>query len=67
VEFGATIRIGTPSGVVTAEADVVIDDGIAVARSASLYRTIRTLMRGEVAAPDKRSRNSAEAEIRRGV
>lgn len=46
---GASLRLGTPSGVVTVAADIAEEDGRLVARTASMYRTARTLMRGEVA------------------
>lgn len=45
------LRLGTPSGVVTVVADVDITGEAPVARSASMYRTARTLMRGEVPWP----------------
>ncbi|MGW8379008.1 PrpF domain-containing protein [Streptomyces sp. ODS28] len=48
---GAPTRLGTPSGVLPVEADVVAGDGVAQARTASLYRTARPLMRGAVAVP----------------
>lgn len=47
---GSPVRLGTPSGIVTAEADVRHDGDQFVAHSASMYRTARTLMRGEVSA-----------------
>jgi 2-methylaconitate cis-trans-isomerase PrpF len=46
-----TLRIATPSGVVTGAADVQVEDGVPQAASASLYRTARPLMRGQVAVP----------------
>jgi 2-methylaconitate cis-trans-isomerase PrpF len=48
-QSGARTRIGTPSGVVTVDADVVLEHESPHVRSASLYRTARRLMRGEVA------------------
>ncbi len=47
---GCPVRLGTPSGIVTAEADVRHDGQQFIAHSASMYRTARTLMRGEVSA-----------------
>jgi len=47
------LRLGTPSGVVTVMADVDITGEAPVARSASMYRTARTLMRGEVPWPHR--------------
>lgn len=49
---GRDLRIATPSGVVDSAADVRLDDGVPQAASASLYRTSRPLMRGQVAVPD---------------
>jgi 2-methylaconitate isomerase len=48
---GDPVRVGTPSGVVQVAADVAEAAGGWRAGSASLYRTARTLMRGEVAVP----------------
>ena len=45
------LRLATPSGVVTCAADVRLEDGIPQAASASLFRTARPLMRGQVAVP----------------
>lgn len=50
-ETGA-LRIATPSGVVTSAADVRQENGIPQVASASLFRTARPLMRGQVAVPD---------------
>lgn len=48
---GDPVRVGNPSGVVQVAAEVAeVADGWRAA-SASLYRTARTLMRGEVAVP----------------
>ena len=47
---GCPVRLGTPSGIVTAESDVRHDGQQFIAHSASMYRTARTLMRGEVSA-----------------
>ncbi|GAA2100894.1 PrpF domain-containing protein [Brevibacterium salitolerans] len=56
---GGALRIATPSGVVTAGADVrTAPDGRLTAESASLYRTARTLMRGQVAVPAGQPRGS---------
>lgn len=49
---GRDLRIATPSGVVDSAADVRLEDGVPQAASASLYRTARPLMRGQVAVPD---------------
>jgi 2-methylaconitate isomerase len=46
---GDPIRVGNPSGVVQVAAEVAATPHGWRARSASLYRTARTLMRGEVA------------------
>ncbi|MGX9294619.1 PrpF domain-containing protein [Tsukamurella paurometabola] len=48
---GADLRIGTPSGVVTARAVVTATPSGPHAESASLLRTARPLMRGQVAVP----------------
>ena len=48
---GTALRVGTPSGVVTAAADVHTAGETVVAQSASMYRTARVLMRGEVSVP----------------
>lgn len=49
---GSSLRISTPSGVVTAGAAVnALPDGTTTVESASLYRTARALMRGQVAVP----------------
>ncbi|WP_308817363.1 PrpF domain-containing protein [Pseudonocardia alni] len=50
------LRIGSPSGVLTVEADVVVTPAGPYARSASLHRTARRLMRGAVAVPQYRSK-----------
>ena len=42
------LRIGTPSGVVVAAADVTVRSGHAEVVGASLFRTARPLMRGQV-------------------
>lgn len=47
---GPELRIGTPSGVVTAAA--VRDENTGSVTAASLFRTARVLMRGQVAVPD---------------
>ncbi|MCA0158501.1 hypothetical protein LB823_20080 [Tsukamurella sp. M9C] len=49
---GGDVRIATPSGVVTARAVVALRPGGPHAVSASLLRTARPLMRGQVAVPD---------------
>jgi 2-methylaconitate isomerase len=48
---GDPVRVGSPSGVVRVAAQVVETADGWRAESASLYRTARTLMRGEVAVP----------------
>lgn len=54
------LRIATPSGVVTAGANVRWSaDGLPTAEGASLYRTARPLMRGQVAVPMEISTNAA--------
>lgn len=45
---GGTLRVGMPSGVLTADADVSCDDGGWVANRGSFFRTARPLMKGEV-------------------
>ncbi|MEM1159626.1 MAG: PrpF domain-containing protein [Pseudomonadota bacterium] len=56
IEPGAAIRIGTPSGVVPAGAEMAPGP---LARSASVYRTARTLMEGTVYAPTDRTGGAA--------
>ncbi|KUG56029.1 acetylornithine aminotransferase [Kocuria palustris] len=46
---GSELRIATPSGVVAAAADVCVEDGAPSVAAASLFRTARPLMRGQVA------------------
>ena len=46
---GADLRIATPSGVVTSAADVTVDATGPSVAGASLFRTARALMRGQVA------------------
>jgi 2-methylaconitate isomerase len=46
---GGPVRVGNPSGVVQVAAEVAATPHGWWAESASLYRTARTLMRGEVA------------------
>jgi 2-methylaconitate isomerase len=48
---GGPVRVGNPSGVVQVAAEVAEEAGGWRTASASLYRTARTLMRGEVAVP----------------
>ena len=48
---GSELRIATPSGVVAAAADVSAEDGALKVTAASLFRTARPLMRGQVALP----------------
>jgi 2-methylaconitate cis-trans-isomerase PrpF len=48
---GDPVRVGNPSGVVQVAAQVVEAAGRWRAESATLYRTARTLMRGQVAVP----------------
>ena len=48
---GGPVRVGNPSGVVQVAAQVAEEAGGWRAASAGLYRTARTLMRGEVAVP----------------
>jgi 2-methylaconitate isomerase len=48
---GDPVRVGNPSGVVQVDAEVAATADGWRAGSASLYRTARTLMRGEVAVP----------------
>jgi 2-methylaconitate cis-trans-isomerase PrpF len=48
---GDPVRVGSPSGVVQVAAQVVEAAGRWRAESATLYRTARTLMRGQVAVP----------------
>jgi 2-methylaconitate cis-trans-isomerase PrpF len=49
---GATLRLGTPSGVVAAEAAVQAEGGAITVAHASIWRTARRLMQGEVLVPD---------------
>jgi 2-methylaconitate cis-trans-isomerase PrpF len=46
---GSELRIATPSGVVASAADVTVEGGVTSVASASLFRTARALMRGQVA------------------
>jgi 2-methylaconitate isomerase len=48
---GTELRIATPSGVVTCAAEVSIENGVPLVAAASLFRTARPLMRGQVAIP----------------
>ena len=48
---GSELRIATPSGVVSCAADVSPQDGAVSVTAASLFRTARPLMRGQVALP----------------
>lgn len=48
---GSELRIATPSGVVACAADVSTADGAPSVAAASLFRTARPLMRGQVALP----------------
>ena len=48
---GSELRIATPSGVVATAADVSAEDGGLKVTAASLFRTARPLMRGQVALP----------------
>ncbi|WP_406021796.1 2-methylaconitate cis-trans isomerase PrpF family protein [Nocardioides sp. NBC_00850] len=45
---GRDLRIATPSGVVTSAADVTVEDGVTTVVGASLFRTARALMRGQI-------------------
>lgn len=49
---GGEIRVGNPSGVVSVGAEVHHDGTAWTADAAVVYRTARTLMRGEVAVPE---------------
>ncbi|MFC9679220.1 2-methylaconitate cis-trans isomerase PrpF family protein [Streptomyces sp. NPDC056948] len=46
---GTELRVATPSGVVASGAEVTIDAGVPTVAGASLFRTARALMRGQVA------------------
>lgn len=46
---GAQLRIATPSGVVASGAEVTVEAGVPTVVGASLFRTARALMRGQVA------------------
>lgn len=48
---GSELRIATPSGVVACAADVRLEDGVPLVAAVSLFRTARSLMRGQVALP----------------
>ena len=48
---GQMLRVATPSGVVSVDADVVLNSDAPQVRSAALYRTARMLMRGSVLIP----------------